>query len=107
MVEYLSEDDFSLSGLTQEDPNYVSVVNETSDAEEISNFKELLKCAKQLGGGNDREQVVSSFDESNIANISNAVVAELELEITKKAMTSSDSTSTEEVCVDILCAINF
>ena len=105
MSDYVSDDDdFSLSGLTQEDPKYVSVVDETSDDEETGNYRALLECAKQLGGGDVREDTMGACDESNVADVIRAenvraVVADLGLDIVKKNVASSEGTSNEEVCV--------
>ena len=64
MSDYVSYDnDFSLSVLTQEDPKYVSVVYETSDEEESSNYKVLLEHAKQLGGDDVRKNAVGSCND--------------------------------------------
>ena len=90
MSDYVSDDeDFSLSGLTQEDPKYISVVDETSDDEESGNYQALLECAKQLGGGNVREDMLGACDESNVVDVIRAenvraVVASLGLDILSK-----------------------
>ena len=105
MSDYVSDDDdFSLSGLTQEDPKYISVVGETSDDEESGNYQALLECAKQLGGGDVREHMLGVWDESNVADAIRAenvraVVADLGLDIVKNSVASSEGTSNEEVCV--------
>ena len=105
MSDYVSDDeDFSLSGLTQEDQKYISVVDKTSDDEESGNYEALLECAKQLSGGNVREDTLGACDESNVANAIRAknvraVVADLGLDIVQKSVASSEGTSNEEVSV--------
>ena len=67
MSDYVSDDDdYSLSGLTQKDPKYVSVVDESSDEEESGNYKALLECAKQLGGGDFREVTMGACDRKHV-----------------------------------------
>ena len=42
------DDDFSLSGLTQEGHDFVTVINSSSSDDE--NYNGLLECARQLAG---------------------------------------------------------
>ena len=73
MSDYVSDDeDFSLLGLTQEDPKYISVADETSDDEESGNYQALLEYAKQLGGGNVREDTLGACNESNVVDVMRA-----------------------------------
>ena len=49
------EDDFSLSGLTQEEHDFVTVIESSSSDDE--NYHGLLDCARQLAGESDKSSV--------------------------------------------------
>ena len=99
MGDYVSDDNFSLSGLTQEDPKYISVVQETSDEEDVSNLSAIFECARKLGG----EVISAECDMSNPAssihsNISDAYNGMNDGPGTPKRMRNSETNTVEEVC---------
>ena len=49
------DDDFSLSGLMQEGPDFVTVIESSSSDDE--NYHGLLDCARQLAGESDKSSV--------------------------------------------------
>ena len=49
------DDDFSLSGLTQEGHDFVTVIESSSSDDE--NYHGLLDCARQLAGESDKSSV--------------------------------------------------
>ena len=51
---YDDDDDFSLSGLTQEGHDFVPVIESSSDDE---NYHGLLDCARQLAGESDKSSI--------------------------------------------------
>ena len=51
---YDDDDDFSLSGLTQEGHDFVTVIESSSDDE---NYHGLLDCARQLAGESDKSSI--------------------------------------------------
>ena len=51
MAGFYDDDDFSLSGLTQEGHDFVTVIESSSDDE---NYHGLLDCARQLAGESDK-----------------------------------------------------
>ena len=51
---YDDDDDFSLSGLTQEGHDFVTVIESSSDDE---NYHGLLDCACQLAGESDKSSI--------------------------------------------------
>ena len=63
------DDDFSLSGLTQDDPKYVSVVEETSDDEINDNLQGLFDCAEELSRGDKRKLDKDVFDSGSFSNV--------------------------------------
>ena len=52
---YDDDDDFSLSGLTQEGHDFVTVIESSSDDDE--NYHGLLDCARQLAGESDKSSI--------------------------------------------------
>ena len=52
---YDDDDDFSLSGLTQEGHDFVTVIESSSDDDE--NYHGLLDCACQLAGESDKSSI--------------------------------------------------
>ena len=110
MSDYFSDDDnLSLAGLTQEDPKYIDVVNETSDEEESSNLSELFKCAKQLGG-NDKEVTSGTCNMSHSAysigsTISDPNCDKVEEDITPKRMIYYEGNLDKKVCMVIRISI--
>ena len=52
---YDDEDDFSLSGLTQEGHDFVTVIESSSSSDE--NYHGLLDCAHQLAGESDKSSI--------------------------------------------------
>ena len=54
MAGFYDDDDFSLSGLTQEGHDFVTVIESSSDDE---NYHGLLDCARQLAGENDKSSI--------------------------------------------------
>ena len=60
-IGFDSEDELSLSGLTQEDPKYIDVVGESSDEDKSSNLSAIFACAKKLAG--DDAGVMSGLSE--------------------------------------------
>ena len=54
MAGFYDDDDFSLSGLTQEGHDFVTVI-ESSSVDE--NYHGLLDCAHQLAGENDKSSI--------------------------------------------------
>ena len=54
MAGFYDDDDFSLSGLTQEGHDFVTVIESSSDDE---NYHGLLDCACQLAGENDKSSI--------------------------------------------------
>ena len=57
-------DDFSLSGLTQEGHDFVTVIESSSSDDE--NYNGLLDCARQLAGVSDKSSVDQLNDVSFI-----------------------------------------
>ena len=51
---YDDDDDFSLSGLTQEGHDFVTVIESSSNDE---NYHGLLDCARQLAGESDKSSI--------------------------------------------------
>ena len=54
MAGFYDDDNFSLSGLTQEGHDFVTVIESSSDDE---NYHGLLDCAGQLAGESDKSSV--------------------------------------------------
>ena len=54
MAGFYDDDDFSLSGLTQEGHDFVTVIESSSDDE---NYHGLLDCARQLAGESDKSSI--------------------------------------------------
>ena len=54
MAGFYDDDDFSLSGLTQEGHDSVTVIESSSDDE---NYHGLLDCAHQLAGESDKSSI--------------------------------------------------
>ena len=54
MAGFYHDNDFSLSGLTQEGHDSVTVIESSSDDE---NYHGLLDCARQLGGESDKSSI--------------------------------------------------
>ena len=54
MAGFYDDDDFSLSGLTQEGHDFVTVIESSSDDE---NYHGLLDCAHQLAGESDKSSI--------------------------------------------------
>ena len=54
MAGFYDDDDFSLSGLTQEGHDSVTVIESSSDDE---NYHGLLDCAQQLAGESDKSSI--------------------------------------------------
>ena len=54
MAGFYDDDDFSLSGLTQEGHDFVTVIESSSDDE---NYHGLLDCARQLAGESDKSSL--------------------------------------------------
>ena len=52
---YDDDDDFSLSGLTQEGHDFVTVIESSSSDDE--NYHGLLDCARQLAGESDKSSI--------------------------------------------------
>ena len=52
---YDNDDDFSLSGLTQEGHDFVTVIESSSSDDE--NYHGLLDCARQLAGESDKSSI--------------------------------------------------
>ena len=52
---YDEDDDFSLSGLTQEGHDFVTVIESSSSDDE--NYHGLLDCARQLAGESDKSSI--------------------------------------------------
>ena len=52
---YDDDDDFSLSGLTQEGHDFVTVIESSSSSDE--NYHGLLHCACQLAGESDKSSI--------------------------------------------------
>ena len=52
---YDDDDDFSLSGLTQEGHDFVTVIESSSSSDE--NYHGLLDCARQLAGESDESSI--------------------------------------------------
>ena len=55
MAGFYDDDDFSLSGLTQEGHDFVTVIESSSDDDE--NYHGLLDCAHQLAGERDKSSI--------------------------------------------------
>ena len=56
------EDDFSLSGLTQQDPEYQELPAESSDEDGIDNLQLLFESARKLVGGEVQDFEEAVFD---------------------------------------------
>ena len=72
MVGFDSDNDYSLSGLTQENPKYVDIIGETSDDDKSSNLSAIFECAKQLAGngrGVILAHVKSKFSQTRFVRI--------------------------------------
>ena len=59
------EDDYSLSGLTQEAPQYKNI-QESSDEESIDNLHALFESARKLAGGEIKDFGEAVFDLSQV-----------------------------------------
>ena len=55
MAGFYDDDDFSLSGLTQEGHDFVTVIESSSDDDE--NYYGLLDCTCQLAGESDKSSI--------------------------------------------------
>ena len=55
MAGFNDDDDFSLSGLTQEGHDFVTVIESSSSDDE--NYHGLLDCARQLAGESDKSSI--------------------------------------------------
>ena len=55
MAGFYDDDDFSLSGLTQEGHDFVTVIESSSSDNE--NYHGLLDCAHQLAGESDKSSI--------------------------------------------------
>ena len=55
MAGFYDDDDFSLSGLTQEGHDFVTVIESSSDDDR--NYHGLLDCARQLAGEKDKSSI--------------------------------------------------
>ena len=104
-IGFDSEDELSLSGLTQEDPKYIDVVGETSDEGESSNLSAIFACAKKLAGDDTAVTSVvseeSRSEESIHSNISEPFCEELGGHGAKKRMRYSEGITNKEVCTFI------
>ena len=61
------DDDFSLSGLTQEGHDFVMVINSSSSDDE--NYDGLLECAHQLAGETSDKSSMEGGVEPGVSNI--------------------------------------
>ena len=55
MAGFYDDNDFSLSGLTQEGHDFVTVIESSSSDDE--NYHGLLDCARQLAGESDKSSI--------------------------------------------------
>ena len=55
MAGFYDDDDFSLSGLTQEGHDFVTVIESSSSSDE--NYHGLLDCTRQLAGESDKSSI--------------------------------------------------
>ena len=102
MSDHDSDKDYSLSGLTQENPTYVSVVQETSDKEDESNLSDIFECARQLAGDVPKVMVgmceMSNSVNSIHSNILTVDTGNTNGQGTPKRMRYSEPGTVLEVC---------
>ena len=67
-------DDFSLSGLTQEGHDFVMVINSSSDVE---NYDGLLECARKLAGETDKSSMEGGVQASVEPGVSNMPIPKM------------------------------
>ena len=85
-IMFSDDDEYSLSGLTQSDPEYKQVAR-SSDEESVDNFQALLESARRLAGGEINDFGDSVFQLSQV---------EKPLEKPSELLSSAISIGTEE-----------